>query len=180
MTTPETPTFCTFDGAPDGSVYPYRPGVDDMGGAAFEDDAQFPPRKREQVAAGDINQIEELVVRACRMVPAAKFDITYNSSGLSLNGFKSVNSTLTRDDVTLSSVTHPTLGPSIRVGWAVHKLPPATVGPTVTMISNSTGGGAAIAQFITGLLSGFWISYTAGGYFRAVIEIDGDGEFGFS
>jgi hypothetical protein len=172
-----TPDYCTLDGDPTNGIAPYSPGVADMGGAAFVNDDVEPPVTEQNVMARDINQMQKLLVRACRMMPAAKFDITFSSGGRILNGFKSHNDLFVAGDITIDAYSHPVIGASMRLTWPLGKLRVAAIGPIVTPFSATTGGTAAIAQFVTSSTAGVCVNHSTGGYFRAIIELDGEGTF---
>jgi hypothetical protein len=128
-----TPIYCVFDGDPLHSVVPIVPTVDEMGGAAFVDDDVFPPIEEENVMARDINQMQELLVRACRMIPKASFWVRKVTTVCTLLGFRSVN------DLFLSS--HVTVSESsgiLTIRWPIARLPVATMPPMVSLINNST------------------------------------------
>jgi hypothetical protein len=174
-----TPTYCVLDGDVATGVVPYTPGVDDMGGAAFEDDDVYPPKPTEQVTAADINQMQKLLVRACRMMPKATFWVRMVSNTPTLLGFKSSNDLFLSSDLTVAS----SFG-SLLISWAIGKLPVAAVPPLVSGVAFAAGAYDSItaAQTSTGGVSTVIISATLStapvGTYTVRIDVDGEGNLG--
>jgi hypothetical protein len=184
-----TPEYCTLDGDPGTSVQPYVPTVDDMGGAAFVDDDVDPPEPEENVMSRDINQMQELLVRACRMIPKASFHVRYVSatSTITLIGFKSSNNLFLSSQVTLTAGTN-----AFTIRWPLRLLPTATTGSVVTpsaiesfnsgddqvpvMVRATQYVDANYAYVVITLLSASTnaISYSR---FTGRIDVDGEGTF---
>lgn len=183
-----TPIYCTLDGDPGTSVQPYIPTVDDMGGAAFVDDDIDPPEPEENVMARDINQMQELLVRACRMMPKASFEVRYNNvtPTLTLLGFKSCNGLFLSSQVTLTQISN-----GFTAKWPIELLPVAIVGPMISVsylsvldgASNEIEGHAIVSQSVDATyayVSVELVSSEASTGDLAVtcrVDIDGEGTF---
>jgi len=182
-----TPEYCTLDGDPGTSVQPYVPTVDDMGGAAFVDDDVDPPEPEENVMARDVNQMQELLVRACRMMPKASFMVRYASTGtLTLLGFKSSNDLFLSSQVTLTAGTN-----AFTIRWPLAKLPIASVSAQATPshLSVYDSGAAELDRFFRVrqsvdatyayvTLAMFSTGTVQGSAFTGRIDVDGEGTFG--
>lgn len=127
-----SPDYCTFDGDSGSGVAPYRPGVDDVGGAAFENAAR-PPIPGQMPSAEDWNQISMLVTRACRMMPTLSFTVKFYSAGTPTVELVCANDGLSSGDLT---VTYPGTGHT-RVVWPVGSLPAKRISPKATANSAS-------------------------------------------
>jgi hypothetical protein len=174
-----TPTFCTLDGDVATSVGPYTPSVDDMGGAAFEDDDIYPPKPTEQVTAADINQMQQLLVRACRMMPKASFWVRVVSGTATLLGFKSCSDLFTSSDVQVGFVAD-----QLNIIWASGKLPLGAVPPSVTLVSTTPMdvGAPTLIQTTGGANSYVIVSLqdyasAAVSTFTVRVDVDGEGTF---
>jgi hypothetical protein len=173
-----TPTFCTLDGDVATAIDPYTPSVDDMGGAAFEDDDVYPPKPTEQVMAADVNQMQMLLVRACRMMPKATFWVRNIAGTVTLMGFKSCNDLFLSTDVTVADAFG-----TLIVSWPSGKLPVAAVPPDVTLMGGLTNADTAAAlQTNTGGVSAIVVTANLGatqsGTYTVRIDVDGEGNLG--
>ena len=99
-----TPTYCSYDGSTVEGVNPYRPGIDTVGGAAFQDDSQFPPDPTEQLTALVENQNEMLIVALAKVTPAAVIYVKVVSGTPSIYGIRAASSILTSADFTVTDV----------------------------------------------------------------------------
>jgi len=176
-----TPTFCTFDGDPLNAVYPARPTVDEMGGAAFVDDDLYPPVPEQNVTAADVNEMQNLLTRACRMIPTASFWVRKNGATMTLLGFKSCNDLLLNTDISVSTDG----GNNMIIQWPRHKLPAGVVPPMVCLVSSSAKayGTPNVRQTVDSTYQYVVaaIEAIAGGnatVFTLRIDVDGEGTFG--
>jgi len=183
-----TPEYCTLDGDPGTSVHPYVPTVDDMGGAAFVDDDVDPPEPEENVMSRDINQMQELLVRACKMMPKASFEVRYTSAGvLEIFGFKSCNSLFLSSQIILT----PSSPYGFSLKWPRYLLPVGVVGPLITpSYAYVLDSGSADLSFWMRVQQSTDVTYayatvvfmTLGGSpvttaFTGRIDVDGEGNF---
>jgi hypothetical protein len=180
MSDPNVPVYCTLDGDVSSSVIPFRPGVANVGGAAHVNDDEYPPIPPHDVTAEAINQQENLIVRACRMMPAASFWVRNVAGTVTLLGFKSCNDHFSAGDLTITSV----LGALI-IAWPNGKLPAGTVPPAAQLVV-----GAALAvgppqttQTHTSSTSAIEVqildySSTPVGTYTVRVDCDGEGAFG--
>jgi len=95
-----TPTYCSYDGSVAEGVNPFRPGIDTVGGASFEDDAQYPPDPTQQLTALVENQNEMLIVALSKVTPAAVIYV-HNSGTPSIFGLRCASSILLPSDFTV-------------------------------------------------------------------------------
>lgn len=98
-----TPSFLTWTGSVSASVNPYRPSVNDLGGASFADDADFPPDPNTQLTAAVENQNEMQVAALGRVAPAAIFYVK-NSGTPSIYGMRAASDSLQISDITVSDL----------------------------------------------------------------------------
>jgi len=175
-----TPNYCTFDGDPVNSVAPYVPTVADMGGASFVDDAEYPPIPEQDVMAGDVNQMQNLLVRTCRMMPKATFYIRKSGGTLTMLGFKSSNDAFVATDVELSVGDYY----AIVATWPRNKLPVAVVPGAVTLIGAvpAEAGTPYLSQAVTSIEASVTVSlYNMASAplqdFTIRIDLDGEGAF---
>jgi len=73
------PSYLTFDGSPDATVPPYRPGVLDFDGDTLEDDLDRPPTPGQHPTAGGWNQFIKQIVALARVAPSARLSVTFPS-----------------------------------------------------------------------------------------------------
>ena len=96
-----SPTFPVYDG--DGvSVVPRRPGVDDVGGSAKEDNQKYPPNPLTMLAAADWNQVARLLVGFSRVLPVAVISVEITGGVPAISYFESVASNLVAGDITVT------------------------------------------------------------------------------
>jgi hypothetical protein len=95
------PTYCSYDGSVSAGVNPYRPGIDTVGGAAFQDDDRFPPDPNTQLTAAAENQNEMLLVALSKVTPAALIYVKYSSGVPSIFGLRCASSILLTTDFTI-------------------------------------------------------------------------------
>lgn len=95
------PTYCSYDGSIANSVNPYRPGVDTVGGASFQDDPQYPPDPNTQLTALAENQNEMLVVALSKVTPAAIIYVKSIAGVPSIFGLRCASSILLSSDFTV-------------------------------------------------------------------------------
>jgi hypothetical protein len=137
MTTPE---YCTFDGDPTNLIQPYRPSVNDMGGAAFVNDDADPPIAEQNVCAPDINEMQELIVRACRMMETCRVDYYWSGSALTLQAFASTN-----DIHTAASFSTAVVSTGIyEITHPAATLPATNWRPEVILLQDLAGAGMTI------------------------------------
>lgn len=96
------PTYCSYDGSIADSVNPYRPGLDTVGGAAFQDDAIYPPDPTIQLTARAENQNEMLIVALSKVTPAAILYVKLISGTPSIFGLRCASSILSSSDFTVT------------------------------------------------------------------------------
>lgn len=175
-----TPTYCTFDGDIANGVFPYTPSVSDMGGAAFVNDDVYPPKPEENVTAEDVNSMQKLIERACRMIPKASFHVSLSGSAVTLVGFRSCSDLLTAANVTVSVADPYSTGSTVvQIRWPLHCLPAAAVGPLVARIAkaNADTAGLHAAQFTDSTYAYVLINSGDLDVYQARVDIDGEGTF---
>lgn len=166
--------YCVLDGDPANGVLPRNPTVDDMGGAAFVDDDVYPPKETEQVTSGDINQMEKLLVRACRMTPAASFWVRKTGANAELLGFKSQSDSLEVTDVVVAGSGTDVF--SIRIPSG--RVRQGAVPPTTQLVAagNYAAQDALIVyQEMTNSYCYIWVRGATN--FTARVDMDGEGDF---
>lgn len=176
-----TPDYCTLDGDLENGVYPYTPGVSDMGGAAFVDDDTDPPIPEENVMARDINQMQLLIVRACRMMPKASFHIQVVDDVASLVGFRACSDTLESADINVLLADPFSTGNAVvQIRWPLHSIPVAAVGPSVTRITTAHADSTTlhVSQFTDSTYAYALINAGTLAEFEARVDVDGEGTFG--
>lgn len=134
MTTPST---CVFDLTP-----PRRPGIDDVGGGAKQDDIFFPPDPVEMPTGADDNQHQNLHVRACGIVPAATVTVHFSGSTPSVFLVQALSLAVVSGTFTVTD-----LGVGItKLSWAANKFPARIADHRAW----ATGGAIASATAETG------------------------------
>lgn len=174
------PTFCTLTGDSVNGVFPYKPSVADMGGAAFVNDDVYPPKEEENVTAEAVNQMQKLIERACRMMPTASFHVSLTSSAVTLIGFRDASDNLSTSNISVSLNDHFSTGNTvIQIRWPLHSLPQAAIGPTVSRISktNTDTTGLRVCQFTDASYAYVLINVGALTAVQARVDIDGEGTF---
>lgn len=99
-----TPTYCTYDGSITDGVNPYRPGIDTVGGAAFQDDSQYPPDPTTQLTALVENQNEMLLVALAKVTPATLIYVKLVSGTPSIFAIRSASSILLSSHFTVTDL----------------------------------------------------------------------------
>lgn len=98
------PTYCSYDGSIAASVNPYRPGIDTVGGAAFQDDSQYPPDPNTQLTALAENQNEMLMVALSKVTAAAVVYVKFAAGTPSIFGLRAASSILLPADITVTDL----------------------------------------------------------------------------
>jgi hypothetical protein len=173
--------YCVLDGDPANNIAPRNPTVDDMGGAEFVDDDVYPPKETEQVTAGDVNQMEKLLVRACRMMPAASFWVSKINSTATLLGFKSQSDSLQQASILVTADTG-----AITIRFPLRKIRQGVVPPLLTFTRTNITSPAFASAVLSQSVDSTYCYVTARAAdstnavltsFSARIDIDGEGEF---
>jgi hypothetical protein len=144
---------------------PRRPGLADVGGAAFIDDATDPPDPQTMPSAAMENQNEFLAVAFGMMIPVARFTVTWNGAAYVLTSYQCVSTLVSTGTFT---VTRNSVG-NISITWAANTLPASAGQPTTSftlaaLLNNATIGSRNITNgvqtFITAGGAGSDQSYT--------------------
>jgi len=98
-----TPKYYVFDGDPDNAINPRRPGIDDVGGAQKENDAEFLPDP-DMPDADDDNQHQRLLVGLAKVATGAQIFVKFSGSVPSIFGIRALGSVLQSADFALTSV----------------------------------------------------------------------------
>jgi hypothetical protein len=158
MTIPAVSTF-EIVGAP------RRPGIADVGGAAFVDDQTDPPDAQTMPSAAMENQGEFLAVAYGMMVPVLRMTVTWNGSAYVLTQFQCPSTLVSTGTFT---VTRNSVG-NISITWPANTLPASAGQPTssftlAALLNNATIGSKNITNgvqtFITAGGAGSDQSYT--------------------
>lgn len=99
-----SPEFYVFDGDPDNAVPPRRPGIDDVGGAAKEDDQAFPPDPVTMPTANDENQQERILVGLGKMTDTAKVYVKFIAGVPTIYAIRGAGNDLVASDFTPTDV----------------------------------------------------------------------------
>lgn len=129
--------YFVFDG--DGDNLPRRPGSDDVGGYAKEDDQAYPPDPVTMPTASDWNQIARLVLAFGRVCPVLVLSIDFDAGTPFVSGFAAASETLTADDIT---VTKTGTG-VVRIAWPTDTLPPLATQP-IAGLTGTTNSATAL------------------------------------
>lgn len=81
------PVLLTYDIVP-----PRRPSIDDVGGAAFQDDQKNPPNQATMPSSAMENQNEMQVQAAHKVLPVCVFSIKFTTGTPSLDSFSTLSS----------------------------------------------------------------------------------------
>lgn len=135
--------FLTWDGDPDNSIPPYRPGTEDLGGDTLEDDVEFPPDDGEMPTADAWNQIVRQVVAMGRMTSSARISVHFASGTPVVSGVVSPRNGITAATFT---VTDNGTGDTT-IAWPGGSFPAAVTQPNgFTLNSADTGATTAYAR----------------------------------
>jgi hypothetical protein len=92
---------------------PHRPGIDELGGGAFENDPDFPPHPTTEPAAEDFNQTTKQLVAQARMMAAVEFYVVFTAGVPAINTVVGLPDGLVAGDFTVvdngagdTSITH--------------------------------------------------------------------------
>lgn len=113
-----TPDTCVFD-----LPIPRRPGLDDTGGGAKQDDQEYPPDPETMLTANDANQWSHLHVRMGAVIPVAILSVHFTGGTPSVELMTSVkDSSFTIADLT---VTDNGIG-DVSITWPAGTFPART------------------------------------------------------
>jgi hypothetical protein len=96
------PNFLTYEGDVADGVNPYRPGINDVGGAAKIDDQNAPPDPVTMPTAAEWNEFSLLLVAFAKVTGAALIYVS-NSGTPTISGLRAASSIILAGDFT---VTH--------------------------------------------------------------------------
>lgn len=127
------PAYYVLDGdvAVSGDL-PRRPGINDLGGAAFVDDQPYSPDPTEFPSALDENQQERVLVGVCRVTPVAIVNVQFTGST------PVIASATVAAEVLNSATFTPTdngLGDTT-ITWPANVFPASTTTPKITYDSD--------------------------------------------
>jgi hypothetical protein len=126
------PSYFVYEG--DGvSVTPRRPTVDDVGGAACEDDQDYPPDPN-MPDANSWNQIGKLAACLPQVCPVAVISVTFSGGAPIVSYFAAPNLNLTSGDIT---PTDNGTGDTT-LEWAADTFPPRNLNPAGMTLNEST------------------------------------------
>lgn len=94
--------FCTWDGSVSESVNPYRPGINDVGGAAFVDDSVYVPDPTTMLSASVENQNERQLVALAKVVPSAIIFVKVSGGVPSVFAVRAASSILSIGDISVT------------------------------------------------------------------------------
>lgn len=114
-----------------------KPSLDDMGGAALEDDPDYPPPEDPKyVSAAALNQVEKQVAALARASRAVTLTVAYTAGTPSVVAIEAASATLTAADFTC---TDNGTG-DVTISWPTARLPPRPVGPIGSPNAGAAGG----------------------------------------
>lgn len=144
-----SPNFDPFTGDPNATppIAPYRPSVNDFGGAQFVNSARRPPIPGQQPSCDDFNTLTKVVRTVAAFAPVLVVEIHYASTTPSVYAFKCANENLILADFTLSE----TGAGDLTIAWPVGTLVPKTFSPYAHGVDGTITGWKAIAATHTGL-----------------------------
>lgn len=93
-------TILTYDGDIANAISPFRPGIQDVGGGAKLDDADFTPDPVTMFTAADFNQMGLLLVALGKVTPAAIIVVT-NAGTPAVSAIRAAGSLLVSGDFTV-------------------------------------------------------------------------------
>ena len=96
------PDFCTWDGSVSEATNPYRPGLNDVGGAAFVDDSQYLPDPTTQLSAIVENQNEMQIVALGKIAASALIYVKISGGTPSIFSLRAASSILLTTDFTIT------------------------------------------------------------------------------
>lgn len=149
-----TPQFYVFDGDPDSAVNPRRPGIDDVGGAQKQNDAQFLPDP-DMPDADDDNQHQRLLVGLCKVADGAKIYVKFAAGAPSIFAVRAIGSELVADDFTVTDVATG----KVKLACPASKIVPPLLGKA---FPQATGNNTAVA-YVTGAGAEITVEVRTGG-----------------
>lgn len=121
--------YLTYDGDPGNAVAPFRPGIDDLGGAELLDDQEYPPDPETQPTADAWNQKVMVAVAHARVVPVMLVAVRFAAGVPTVEAFSSVSTSLLSGDLTILDNG----AGDTSITWAADALPVPLVPPTVSL-----------------------------------------------
>lgn len=114
-----------------------KPTLDDVGGAALEEDEDFPvPEDPRYVSAAALNQMMKQVAAIARASRTVTLTIDYSAGVPFVVAIEAASATLTADDFTL---TDNGTG-DVTIVWPAGRIPPRPCGPAGSPNAGATGG----------------------------------------
>ncbi len=112
---------------------PRRPGLNDVGGGAWEDDVEAPPDPTTMPSADPLNQLQLLAVAYGKLAPACAVHVVFVAGAPTISSVIALRTTLTADDFTLTD--HGSGDTSVVAD--ADKLPPATWPPFAVQVDDT-------------------------------------------
>ena len=126
------PIYFTIDGDPPNSIAPRRPGIQDVGGAAFVDDQAYPPDPTTFPSAKDENQKEWLIVGLAAVAPVAVLTIDLTSGNPVLASLATMSQVVVPATFTLTDNGNG----DTTISWPAGTFPPSYGRPRITLDSD--------------------------------------------
>lgn len=117
---------------------PRRPGLDDVGGGAKQNDLRYPPDPKTQVTAEDVNQWSALLQRLAGIVPAALLNVS--SAGVLTSVVALPTGANVSGGLTAAFTVARTGTGLYAVSWPSSLLPAAVSAPRATPIWDGSSG----------------------------------------
>lgn len=108
---------------------PRRPSLDDVGGAALEDDAKKPPIPPKMPYAAQLNQWAMQIERLSAVTPVAVFTVTFSAGTPTVNSFQCMRTGMLTSDFTVTDNGNG----DTTITWAANTFPTPTAQPSVSI-----------------------------------------------
>lgn len=135
------PSDLTYDLSPS-----RRPGISDVGGAAYLDDATYPPDPDTMPSADALNQWQRQIVALAKVAPVARLSVAWDGSSYLLTQVQGCGANVVAGAFTLTRIA----AGHCRIEWATDLLPASAGAPAAALNKASAiTSSAAIAASLT-------------------------------
>lgn len=142
------PNFLVYEGDPSNGINPYRPGINDVGGAAKIDDQNAPPDPVTMPTAAEWNEFSLLLVAFAKVTGAALLYVT-NAGTPAISGLRAASSIILTADFAIvdhgagdTEITSPAT--KIMAPFACLAFPQAAGDLRASARLNGTGNGIRV------------------------------------
>jgi len=108
------------------AIDPHRPSLENVGGAAKEDDQAYPPDPITMPTADDWNQIVQLVSYYSKVLPVCSVTVSFSAGAPVFTYFQALDPNLVSGDLTLTDLGNG----ATRISWPAGTFPTRNLYPS--------------------------------------------------